>query len=85
MNAANPHTPPNTHKSRWPLIVIALLVGHICLMTVAVAIATHDRNGAIIPDYYQKAVNWDRTQAQLRANASTAGAHPTTTAARGSK
>jgi hypothetical protein len=83
MNAANPHT----RKSRWPLFVIALLVGHICLMTVAVAIATHDRNGAVIPDYYQKAVNWDRTQAQLRAAAarSTQNPIPTTAETRGSK
>ena len=85
MNAPNP--PPR--KSPWPLIVIALLVGHITLMTVAVAIATHDHNGsAVIPDYYQKAANWDRTRAKQRAAAegpTTAPAHAQDTQPRGDR
>ena len=46
---------------RWPLIVIGLLLGHMAIMFVAVVLATRDHgSSAVIPDYYQKAVNWDR-------------------------
>jgi nitrogen fixation protein FixH len=58
---------PQRHL-RWPLIVIGLLLGHMTIMFVAVAIATHDRSSTIIPDYYQKSLNWDRAQADRRAS-----------------
>jgi nitrogen fixation protein FixH len=53
---------------RWPLIVIGLLLGHMTIMFVAVALATHDRSSTVIPDYYQKSLNWDRAQADRRAS-----------------
>jgi hypothetical protein len=67
-------THPRRHL-KWPLIVVGLLVVHMSAMVVAVVIATHHNSGgAVIPDYYQKAVNWDRTQSQLRNAAEPRGA-----------
>jgi nitrogen fixation protein FixH len=70
MNAENPALPV-TRKPRhwkWPLIVVGLLLGHISIMVTAVVLATSDKSFAVLPDYYQKAVNWDRSQADLRAS-----------------
>ncbi len=66
---------------RWPMIVIGLLLGHICIMVVAVTIATRVRPDSIVPDYYQKSVNWDRNHPNTRAasNAATSSAIPTAT------
>jgi len=70
MNVENPALPV-TRKPRhwkWPLIVIGLLLGHVAIMVTAVVLATSDKSFAVLPDYYQKAVNWDRSQADLRAS-----------------
>lgn len=60
-------TPANAVRNprclRWPLIVIGLLLGHVCLMAVAVTVAVRDRSNPVVPDYYQKAADWDRTHA----------------------
>jgi hypothetical protein len=64
--AVNPTARPQRHL-RWPLIVIGLLLGHMCIMLVAVVLATREHPSKVIPGYYEKAVNWDRTQAELRA------------------
>jgi nitrogen fixation protein FixH len=66
-NASESPARPQRHL-RWPLIVIGLLLGHMTIMFVAVALATHDRSSTIIPDYYQKSLNWDRAQAERRAS-----------------
>jgi nitrogen fixation protein FixH len=58
---------PRRHL-KWPLIVVGLLTGHFSIMVVAVVIATHDKSFAVLPDYYQKAVHWDDSQAELRAS-----------------
>jgi nitrogen fixation protein FixH len=53
---------------RWPLIVLSLLAGHVAIMLVAVVIATHDKSFAVVSNYYDRAVNWDQSQAILRAS-----------------
>jgi nitrogen fixation protein FixH len=70
MNAENPALPaPRKPRHwKWPLIVVGLLLGHISIMITAVVLATSDKSFAVLPDYYQKAVNWDRSQADLRAS-----------------
>ena len=55
-------------RARWPWIIVGLLGGHVTIMVVAVIIATNDRSFAVVPNYYQRAVNWDQTQAQKRAS-----------------
>lgn len=44
---------------RWPLGVVALLAAHMSLMSWAVVKISKDRNGAVIPNYYQKSLKWD--------------------------
>lgn len=52
----------------WPLIVVGLLLGHVSIMVTAVILATRDKSFAVLPNYYEKAVNWDKNQAELRAS-----------------
>jgi nitrogen fixation protein FixH len=59
----------NMKKSyKWPVIIIGLLVAHTLLMLTAVTIATSDRSFAVVPNYYQKAVDWDQTKAAQQAS-----------------
>lgn len=62
MNSAVP-----VRKSRWPFIIVGMLVVHIMLMAVAVVMSTRHRP-AIVPNYYQQALKWDQAQAQRRAS-----------------
>lgn len=55
-------------KSWWPWFVVGLLGTHVAAMAIAVTLATRDRSFAVVPDYYQRAVNWDQAQAQIRAS-----------------
>jgi nitrogen fixation protein FixH len=50
------------------MIVVGLLLGHVSIMVTAVILATGDKSFAVLPDYYEKAVNWDKNQAELRAS-----------------
>lgn len=53
---------------RWIVVVVMLLAGHVLMMSWAIVKATGDPNSVVIPDYYQKAVNWDAEQARRRAS-----------------
>ena len=57
---------PAKQSYRWPLIVIGLLGTHFVLMIVAATIATHDRSFAVMPNYYEQGLNWDKSQALKR-------------------
>lgn len=48
---------------RWPIIIAAMLVVHVLATITAIVIATSDRSFAVVPNYYQQAVNWDQTKA----------------------
>jgi nitrogen fixation protein FixH len=53
----------------WPL-ALALVLALTVVANVAMWIVAADPNGsAVEPDYYRKALAWDRVQAQQRANA----------------
>ena len=52
----------------WPIIIIGMLVGHVILMLVMVYLAVSDRSFAVEPNYYEKAMHWDETQAAQRAS-----------------
>ena len=56
-------------QSKWPLLVMALLGGHVAILVAVVVVATRDPSFAVTPNYYENAVNWDRSQAQKRASA----------------
>lgn len=61
-------TEPKRHLL-WPLMIVALLAGHVLAVLVMVYVATRDRSFAVEPDYYQKALHWDDIAAQQRENA----------------
>lgn len=46
---------------RWPLIIIGLISLNMCIVAVTVICANSDKSFAIEPDYYKKALDWDRT------------------------
>ncbi len=55
--------------SPWALLPVGLLVGLMTIQIVMLMISTNDPGFAVEPDYYQKAVNWDEQQAELRRSA----------------
>lgn len=52
-----------------PAIVVGLLGGHMVFIFIAITLATGDRSFAVVPDYYQKAVDYDERKALLAKSA----------------
>jgi nitrogen fixation protein FixH len=52
----------------WPVAIVALLAGSAGANIGFMLIASRDASFAVEPDYYRKAVNWDRTMEQQRVN-----------------
>lgn len=65
MNANIGEAPRRGSGWQWPVIIVGLLCSHIGLMSWAVALATRDRNGVVVPDYYAKSLRWDEEKAAL--------------------
>ncbi len=63
-------SPENTRESSgiWPFVPAVLLGGMVAGLFLMMRIATDDPNFAVEKDYYQKALDWDATQAQSRRN-----------------
>jgi hypothetical protein len=59
-------------SSWWPIAVVAILALTVGANFWIYYVANDDQGIAIEPDYYQKAVAWDSTMAQARANRSLA-------------
>jgi nitrogen fixation protein FixH len=57
-------SPAPRQSRRWPIIIIALLGCHVLLMVTVAAIAVRDPSFTVLPNYYQKALNWDEDQAR---------------------
>jgi nitrogen fixation protein FixH len=53
----------------WPLVIVGLLVGGVGANVGLMIVATGDASFAVEPDYYKKALDWDRTMAQEEKNA----------------
>jgi nitrogen fixation protein FixH len=53
----------------WPAAIVALLVAGAGANIGLMVIATRDPSFAVEPEYYSKAVDWDRTMAQASRNA----------------
>jgi nitrogen fixation protein FixH len=53
----------------WPIGVTVILTATVALNLWVLRVAGDDPSFAIEPDYYQKAVAWDSTMAQMRENA----------------
>jgi FixH len=50
----------------WPLFLVALLVGHVGILSVAAYIASSDPSVAAEPDFYEKALAWEQNQKLVR-------------------
>lgn len=62
-------TPTKKKRSIWPWLVVSLLSGHTLLIVTAVTLAVRDPSFAVVPDYYDKAVDYDHYKADLQASA----------------
>ena len=63
---SNPKTSPRSH---WKWAPVALLGSLLSGLGAMVLIATGDPSFAVEPEYYQKALDWDRERAQQASNA----------------
>lgn len=52
-----------------PALVLGFLGAHMLFIFIAISLAVGDRSFAVVPDYYQKAVDWDDHKAALAASA----------------
>ena len=59
---------PRRFRLPWALVPVFLLLASALGVGGMAIVAVHDPNFATEPDYYQKAVHWDRTQAQAAEN-----------------
>lgn len=70
----NPTHPPiqkavdSKRRMLMPAVVLGLLGGHVLFIMIAITVATSDRSFAVVPDYYQKAVDHSSRQAALLAS-----------------
>lgn len=58
----------NGKRFTMPAVVLGLLGGHMVFIMVAITLATGDRSFAVVPDYYNKAVDYDQRKAELIAS-----------------
>lgn len=57
-----------SRRSRWPAIVVGMLAVHVLAMAGAVVIAVRSPY-QVVPNYYERAVNWDKDRAAAAAAA----------------
>lgn len=69
MNAPLTALPGPRRFPRWGWIVVAALSLHVAGMVVAIYLATADKNFSVVPDYYRRAVDWDKDKARRQASA----------------
>lgn len=67
VNTAKPALAP-WRSLVMPGVVAGLLGGQMIFIAIAITLATGDRSFAVVPDYYQKAVDWDQRKADLAAS-----------------
>lgn len=69
----NKATIPDTEQKKrrlvMPAVVIGLLGGHMLFIFTAITLGTGDPSFAVVPDYYQKGVDYDEHKALLVASA----------------
>ena len=68
IEAASIASPRNPSGLRWALVPVFLLASSVLGVGSMAFVATHDPSFSTEPDYYQKAVRWDQTQAQAAEN-----------------
>jgi len=67
----DPHATANRKAAiRWGGFVVALLAVQVAGGAAAIYLASHDPSAAVVPNYHEKALNWDREMALQRQSAS---------------
>lgn len=46
---------------RWPIIIVGMLLAHMAFIATAITLATRSKY-EVIPDYYQKSLDWDKNR-----------------------
>jgi nitrogen fixation protein FixH len=66
-----PHKGPPVRSRFWPWpgMVFVLLAGNMAIVSTMIYAATSDKSFSVEPDYYRKAVEWDRSATQRAHNA----------------
>ncbi len=62
----NSDTSPKRRSLFWPLFLVALLIGHVGILSVAAYVASSDPSVAAEPDFYEKALAWEANQKLVR-------------------
>jgi nitrogen fixation protein FixH len=57
-----------TDANRWPVAITAVLIAQVAFGVWMSHVASDDPHFAVEPNYYARAVNWDATMAQSRAD-----------------
>jgi nitrogen fixation protein FixH len=62
--------PPQASARRFvmPAVVLGFLGAHMLFVLTAITVAVGDPSFAVVPDYYQKAVDWDEQKAERAAS-----------------
>lgn len=69
-HSARRHLPGHPPRGwYWPAAIVGLLLGGAAANVGLMLIAVRDASFSVEPDYYRKAVDWDRTMAQEERNA----------------
>lgn len=68
MTATDPNEPSWLRSARWPAIVALLLAGHVTLLVGAATLAFTIPGAIVAPNGYERALEWDRLQADRRAS-----------------
>ena len=67
-DSASRAKPAASPSSRWALAPVGLLACSVVGLSWMAIVAASDPNFALEPNYYQKAIHWDQTQAQAADN-----------------
>lgn len=67
-NSPAPAAPSFFQQIRWPIVVVALLLGHIVLMMVGLVAALAIPDAFVPPGGYETAIAWDDRQAERQAS-----------------
>lgn len=54
--------------TRWICIIVGMLIGNAISVAVLISVSSGDTKHRVLPDYYQRAANWDATMHEAQAS-----------------
>lgn len=54
--------------TRWICIIVGLLIGNAISVAILIGVSSGDTRHRVLPDYYQRAANWDATMSEAQAS-----------------